>query len=177
MKPYQMVITAIILSLLVGGFLFFRDGREFSGNFNLANLFGGNHAEGENPGQANAASKEGFSVQYPEGYNVVKNEEDGFKTIIAEKSSTEGFQIFSMPFDEEGPLTPERVLLDLDVEIENPEYILLGGVESLAFYGEGENLGGTYEIWAVHNGRLFQITTYKNFRTSLLEILRTWQFL
>ena len=180
MKPYQMWVTGIVLSILVGGFFLYRGGRLESANFfpNLANIFSRKEDGGEqnNENQEAQQISEGFSLEYPEGFNVIKNQEDQFISVIAEKSATEGFQVFIMPFDEEGPLTPERVLLDLDITLEKPEYVSLGGVEALGFYSKGESLWDTYEVWVAHNGKLYQITTYKNFRAKLLEILSTWRF-
>lgn len=121
-----------------------------------------------------------FSIDYPKGFKTTTYEpEEGIKIITFENSSSgaeEAFQIFIMPFDEPGPLTKERIWLDLDVEIENAENISVGGVQALSFKGRDESLGETFEVWLIHSGKVYQVTAPFTFKDSLKEILKTWKF-
>jgi len=51
----------------------------------------------------------GFFVDYPEGFTVNNTEEENVKVLVFSKAnSQESFQIFIMPYDEPGPITPDR---------------------------------------------------------------------
>ena len=174
-------ILSITIVLIIGAlsFVFLRDKEIFSEltYLNLANLFSSSDAPSD-PAQVASGDDQspGYAISLPEGFNKTSNNEDGIFIDTYEKNDKEGFQVFIMPFDEEGPLTPERVLIDLDITLEKPEYVSIGGIEALGFNSKGELVGDTYEVWAVQNGRLFQITTYATYRTQLLGILGSWKF-
>src|SRR3990167_490381 len=72
----------------------------------------------------------GFFVDYPEGFMVNNTEEENVKVLVFSKKDSdpparlaeapakrageagESFQIFIMPYDEPGPITPERIFID-----------------------------------------------------------------
>jgi len=98
--------------------------------------------------------------------------------LVQEKESKKSFQIFISPFDEPGPLTKERVKQDLpDLIINNPEQrVLKNGAVALVFFSEESSIGETREIWFVHNGYLYQISTYKELDSLVAKIISTWRF-
>jgi len=121
-----------------------------------------------------------FSFEYPKDFTVTKFQEgeDGDTILVQEKESKKSFQVFIAFFDEPGPLTKERVLEDLpDLIIKNPEQrILKNGEPALIFFSEEPSLGETREIWFVHNGYLYQISTYTTLDSLVAKILETWKF-
>ena len=134
-----------------------------------------------------------FSFEYPKHFTATKfSEGESGNTILvqyreqSEQVSTSinkypkgaSFQIFIAPFDEPGPLTKERVLEDLpDLIIKNPEQrVLKNGEVALMFFSQESSIGETREIWFIHNGFLYQISTYKELDSLVAKILETWKF-
>jgi len=121
-----------------------------------------------------------FSFEYPKDFTVTKFKEgeEGDTILVQKKGSKDGFQVFISPFDEPGPLTEERVLQDLpDLKMESPEQRLLkNGEPALIFFSEETSLGQTREIWFIHNGYLYQVSTYKELDSLVAAIISTWKF-
>jgi hypothetical protein len=44
------------------------------------------------------------------------------------------------------------------------------------FYGNNSIMGDTREIWFIHGGFLYEVTTYKQLDSWLAPIMQTWQF-
>lgn len=126
-----------------------------------------------------------FSFEYPKDFTVTKFQEGEYgNTILVSRkdpstgSGQESFQIFIAPFDEPGPLTKERVLIDLpDLVINNPENrILKNGAVALIFFSEESSIGKTREVWFINGGYLYQISTYKELDGLVAAIISTWRF-
>lgn len=115
-----------------------------------------------------------FSFKYEEGMKATQNIVEGGEIITVEKDPEHGFQVFTMPLEERGPLTKERIMLDLpDIFIENDRPARLDGVEVLTFNSENE-IGETFEVWAIKNGKLYQIISPRNQEKWLIGVLETW---
>lgn len=146
---------------------------------------GGGENQPENPTTESAPSDTDifshpdfrFSFALPDDFTVSESGYGEDATIITfEKSQEEGFQIFVAPFDEPGPLSPERIHIDEpDLVIKNSQQTTLDGISALAFESESE-IGNTYEIWFIRNGKLYQITARALFEAELMKILKTWKF-
>lgn len=125
-------------------------------------------------------SQYNFSFQYPKDFTATKFKEgeDGDTILIQQKGGEGGFQIFIAPFDEEGPLTKERILQDLpDIVIKNAENrVLKNGIPALIFFSEEASLGETREIWFINNGYLYQVTATKEIDSLVAQIIATWKF-
>ncbi|HBT81265.1 TPA: hypothetical protein DEB04_00890 [Candidatus Giovannonibacteria bacterium] len=99
------------------------------------------------------------------------------------------FQIFITPFDETGPITPERIKKDLpNAVVENPTPTKVGPstgsgqADALSFIGQGDGFK-TAEVWFVWppepypNGNyLYQITAKVEDAKLLEGIISTWSF-
>jgi len=125
--------------------------------------------------------KYGFSIAIPEGFKVTENnpDEDTFVVLVETDKPEEkrSFQIFVMPFDEPGPVNKERILIDLpDAVVDDPREITLAGVPALVFWGSDESLGKTREVWFIHSGSMFQISSYASFDEELSKIMATFKF-
>jgi hypothetical protein len=123
-----------------------------------------------------------FAFVYPEKLKITESAiegVDGGKRILAESGEVKkGFEVVILPFDENNPITKERILQDVpDMVINNEKEITVGnGIYALSFDGTDENIGNTSEIWFTHNGFLYEAQTYPEFGPQMAEILKTWQF-
>ncbi len=131
-------------------------------------------------------SKYGFSIKIPENMTVSNFQEGREGEVILLQSSEEDakngapwIQIFVLPFDEEGLITPQRIQKDLpSIKIEEPQYAVIGEKQfkALIFYGQESGIGETREVWFVKNGYLFQINTSKEYEALLGKMLETIRF-
>lgn len=118
-----------------------------------------------------------FSFKYPDGFKATANIVAEGEIITVENTKGSGFQIYSMAWDESGPITPERILQDeLDAEINDPKNADLDGAKTLVFYGQDEDMGETFEAWTVRKGKLYQISGPKTAEKLIIEILETWRW-
>ena len=53
---------------------------------------------------------------------------------------------------------------------------LVGGVPAKSFFGYNDAMGDTLEVWLIHGGFLYEVTTYKPLDAWLTPILQTWKF-
>jgi len=124
----------------------------------------------------------GFSLTLPEEYKVSPQEyAEEMKVVVFGKtdgSGKEDFQIFVYPYDEPGPITPERIWIDEpDMIVDQPRNILIDGVAALVFFGEDPDFGKTREVWMVQGGMLYQISSAAEFEEKLSKIMATFKFL
>ncbi len=190
------IFAAIIVAVLAGSaafwFFLFRDIETFK----PLELFGGRadkSASDERSNQRDISgwqkyenSQYGFSFSYPGSSNVSDFADSGGKMILFKNAASDnGFQIFITAFDEpfdstqgkSGPITKERILKDIpDMAISGDEYVNIGGEKALSFISQDDLGGKTREIWAVHNGYLYQIKAYENVEKQMMEILSSWRF-
>lgn len=129
-------------------------------------------------------SGQNFSFKYPDGFKVSSvpasqpspSEVEG-EIITLENNKGNGFQIFAMSFDEPGPITPERIWRDQpDAEINDPKNAQLDDLKALVFNGYDEDLGETFEAWAVYKNKLYQISGPKTAEKLITETLETWRW-
>jgi len=148
----------------------------------------------------------GFSFQKPEGFVVgVIPEAEGEVVLVQQaapssnspfptrgepsrtKGSTpqgggishSGFQVYVTPLSESVTLTPNFIKSELpNILIKDPKAIQLDGkANGIMFASNAEAFdGSSYEIWFVHNGHLYQATSYAQFAEQLKEIIGTWKF-
>src|SRR3990167_679978 len=77
-----------------------------------------------------------FFLDYPEGFIVNTTVEESVKVLVfSKRDSQESFQIFIMPYDEPGPIIPERILIDQpDIVMKDPQTVEIAGEEALVFF-------------------------------------------
>ena len=120
----------------------------------------------------------GFSFEYPSNLNLQEFDDENGHMILGNS-----FQIFITPFDENGPITPERIKKDLpNAVVENPTPVKVAGAQALSFVGAGDGFK-TAEVWFVWppapypNGNyLYQITSRLEDAALIENILKTWRF-
>ena len=120
----------------------------------------------------------GFFVDYPEGFTVNNTEEENVKVLVFSKAnSQESFQIFIMPYDEPGPITPERILIDQpNIVMKNPQTVEIAGEEALVFFSTDPDIGDVREVWFVHQDHLYQASTYAKYDELLSKVMKTFRF-
>ena len=127
----------------------------------------------------------GFSFRYPDGFRVENFAEgEGEIILVSGPKSGEGFQIYVTPFDEEGPITAERIRRDLPkMAIDQPQEAGIGEAQALAFFSSDSSLGRTREAWFVWpespipNGNyLYQVSASSEFDLELSKIMATFRF-
>jgi hypothetical protein len=120
-----------------------------------------------------------FSVLYPDDLEVKEfPEAGGARTFTFQNTQVpNGFQMYVLPYHET-TISEERFLVDVPSGVRNDEKIIeLDGVSASKFYSKNTMLGDTVEVWAIHNGFLYEINTVKTLEGLIDEVVRHWQFL
>jgi len=120
-----------------------------------------------------------FSLLYPE--NLVAKEyteQGGALAVTFEDPHTyDGFQIYVTPYAQDY-ITPQRFKSDEPSGVIREQTdAMVGGVRATTFFGKNALMDDTREVWFVHSGNLFEVTTYKDLDVWLGDIMQTWQFL
>lgn len=130
-----------------------------------------------------------FSVEYPD-YLATEafHEKDNGETIVFQSQEGDfstgsgqdktGFQIFITPFGEDEVITRDRILEDIPfATVDEPQEVIIGdNIRALLFWSEDPLIGRTREVWFVHDSNLYEITTYAEFDSLLVQVLSSWRF-
>jgi hypothetical protein len=122
--------------------------------------------------------KYGFSYWHtPQATITEYDEGGGAMTVVHENfEKVRGMQIFIVPYTE-SLITEERFKADVPSGVRsNVEDTTLDGVRAVTFNSIDEDLGETREIWIIHNGFLFEITTMKGVGNWFAPIIQSWRF-
>lgn len=120
-----------------------------------------------------------FSLFYPQELTVNERPEGGGAATITFQNieKAEGFQIFIVPYSEP-QVSAERFKRDVPSGVRNNlTNITVDGATGAAFYSTNTALGDTREVWVVHGGFLYEVTTLKPLDTWLGAIIQTWKFI
>lgn len=120
-----------------------------------------------------------FSLLYPDFLSVREvAESGGGETITFENlKEARGFQVFVTPYAS-AQITDERFKKDIPSGVrKDVQNIRIDGALGASFYSYSEELGDTAEVWFVHSGFLYEITTFKELASWLDPILLSWHFL
>jgi hypothetical protein len=122
-----------------------------------------------------------FSFVYPKGLRVSSFVEvNGSEVLVFEGDGKRtGFQISVFAYDESGPLTPKRIHRDLpSIIIQEPQTALIGEPQTsaLIFWSHDAVVGRTREVWFIHGGMLYQVSSYAEFDPMLVRVMGTWRF-
>ena len=125
-------------------------------------------------------SKFGFSLAYPEELEVADRiEKGGAHTVTFESLSGEkGFQIFIRPYTE-AQISSSAIQKDTrDSAKGEPVEIVVGeGIRALLFGSSNPLFGEMREVWFLHDGYLYEVTTYADLESWLSSIMESWRFL
>lgn len=121
----------------------------------------------------------GFSFRYPRGLIFQEfDEAGGAKTIVFQKPNDvkKGFQIYITPY-EGGNITGDRILYDASGPVSDlQEENLTENLLVATFISEAPIVGKTREIWWLHGGYLFELTTYASLDGWIRDIVKTVEF-
>ena len=156
----KILIAVLVIALLSGAGLWFWRSQA------IEKIFPEFNPTPPSPSNIYTNTEYGFSFQHSGGFTVSEFAETQGDIILLEKSAKENFQIYITPFDEEGPLTPERIGQDLpELTIAGLREIEVNSVKMLIFFSEDSSLGQTREVWFVwppspypHGNYLYQVT-------------------
>jgi len=120
-----------------------------------------------------------FSLFYPRSLQTtVYNEGGGAQTVTFQSDqSAEGFQVYVVPYSEQNVSADQFHKDEPSGVMQSPLNITIDGVSATSFYSTDATLGDTAEIWFIHNGYLFEVTTVKSLAPWLSQIMRSWEFL
>jgi len=121
----------------------------------------------------------GFSLFYPEDMIIREIDEGGgARTFIFEDVANNlGFQIFVVPYSQ-SQVSQERFKKDIPsgVRLGMTDTIIDGAIGA-TFYSSHFALGETREIWFIHSGYLYEVTTLKPMALWLETIMQSWKFI
>jgi hypothetical protein len=120
-----------------------------------------------------------FSLFYPDTLSVQTYQEgEGVSTItFQDLASAEGFQVFVTPYGLD-QVTPEQFTKDEPSGVrKNVSNTLVDGATAASFDSTSLTLGETHEIWFIHGGYLFEVTTLKVQEAWLSNIMQSFEFL
>jgi hypothetical protein len=123
----------------------------------------------------------GFSFRYPAAFRVDElSHGNGSETVLVEdpRHARQGFQVFTQPYDDTGPLTEARIKQDQpDITMEDVAPVHVAGEHGLGFVQlQSPGVGKTYEVWFAHDHTLYEVATYAERAADLTDILATWTF-
>ncbi len=120
-----------------------------------------------------------FALLYPNSLSVKAYDEGGGAMTVTFQNikAAEGFQIFIVPYAQ-NQISEARFRQDEPSGIrQKPLNVSIDAVAATSFYSSNVSLGDTAEIWFLHGGYLFEVTTVKPLAPWLSAIMQNWQFL
>ena len=120
-----------------------------------------------------------YSLRYPPDLSAQEYPEaDGaMSTVFSNTTTGQGFQVYATPY-EHAAITKERLALDLSSGVmDNAGDLSVDGARARTFFSTNDAMGGTYEVWVINEGFLYEIVTHDVHATWLDAILETWHFL
>ncbi len=123
----------------------------------------------------------GFSYYHSPQAKITEYDEGGGAVTVVQENeqSLRGLQIFIVPYDKD-VITEDRFYRDIPSGIRyNIRPTTLGEkrIPAVTFNSQDDFLGETREVWFIHNGHLYEITTFKGFGEWFAPIMQTWRFL
>ena len=119
-----------------------------------------------------------FALAYPKNLAVTEHTENGgAMTITFEDAAGEqSFQIFVLPYSGT-QIDAARFKLDEPSGVmDSPTDVLVDGARATMFFGRNSIMGDTREVWCIHGGFLYEVTTYKDLDPWLAQIMSTWKW-
>ena len=121
----------------------------------------------------------GFSLTYPSDLAAREYDEGGgTKSIVFRNDDAlMGFQMFITPDSEAFISTTSLAAEFPTLQITDPKKVTVGtGTPALAFESEAPDLGASHELWFLHGGYLFDVTTYPDQSDWLAHIFGSLRF-
>ncbi len=180
MKGYGTILATFVVGVVVGavGMLLVHPTGDLGTEVGLRPLRSG-ATEAVNATTERYTNKDyGLSLSYPAELTVQEFPQSGALTIVFQHPSEEkGFQIFIVPYPE-AQISQARIKTDLaGGPMDNPvEIVLAGNIPAVHFESRAPIIGESTEVWFIHAGHLYEVTTYRAHDAWLASILGTLQF-
>jgi hypothetical protein len=101
---------------------------------------------------------------------------EAFTVALQDPANNDGFEVYVTPYSGT-QVTEQEFKLDEPSGVDNqPTHVAVDGVPATMFYGSNSVMGDTREIWFIHGGFLYEVTTYKELDSWLAPIMQTWRF-
>jgi hypothetical protein len=120
-----------------------------------------------------------FSLSYPRNLQMQEYSEAGggltvaFQDVVADQE----FQVYVSPYSDR-EITDARFKLDEPSGVKiDPTNVVVDGARGIEFFSNAPRLNDIREVWFVHGGFLYEVTTYKELDAWLELILQSWQFI
>jgi hypothetical protein len=132
------------------------------------------------PGRQEYSNKKyQFSLSHPENLRIMEFDEGGGAMTVTFQNEAEGkgLQIFIVPYTG-GQVSEDQFKQDVPSGVRNDlKEVTIDGATGASFYSTNALLGETAEIWFIHGGYLFEVTSLKPLDEWLDTIMETWQFI
>jgi hypothetical protein len=111
-------------------------------------------------------------------FSTLSNDDGSETALFVGSTATRNFQIYVSVYESNEPVTPQAILRDIpDLLVEKSETIAIDGAQGVTFIsGSKESELRTREVWFSYGGKLYQISTYKEFDDQMVDILSTWKW-
>jgi hypothetical protein len=120
-----------------------------------------------------------YSLSYPRNLQVQEYQEAGgaftvtFQDIVADQE----FQVYVTPYSN-SQITDAQFKLDEPSGVKiDPTDVTVDGASGIEFFSNAPRMNDTREVWFIHNGLLYEVTTYKELDAWLKPIMLSWQFM
>ncbi len=120
-----------------------------------------------------------FSFFYPSNLTAKEYDEGGgaMTFIFQDAEAAQGLQIFVVPYSAP-QVSAERFKQDVPSGVrQGAQDVDIDGATATSFYSTNTALGETAEVWFIHDGYLFEVTTLKPLAPWFAQIMVTWWFL
>jgi hypothetical protein len=131
-----------------------------------------------------------FGLLYPQELKATEYKEKGGALTVSfqNPSTNEGFQVYVTPFSGKQIDTARFKLDEPSGVMQSPTDVWIdcappkpcaegGGVKATMFLGKNAVMGDTREVWFIHGGYLYEVTTYKDLDSWLGGVMQTWKFI
>lgn len=168
------ILGSVVTALIVGD-----TGEEEGAKLETSRLRDGSVISAGEEKSTYENTKYAFSITYPKDFSVQEFDEGGNATTVVfqGKGEEQGFQLFITPYGE-NTISEARIKQDLQGASmrDSKEVILGGGIRAVLFTSDSPIIGESREVWFIHNGYLFEATTYAPREAELAGVLATLSF-
>lgn len=120
-----------------------------------------------------------FSLFFPDNLQVVATDQAGTALTVTFQNikTVEGFQVYVVAYGQ-SQVSEAQFKRDEPSGVRtNPQNATIAGATAVTFNSKDTRLSDTYEIWFIHGGYLYEVTTLKPLDTWLQGIMQSWQFI
>ena len=120
-----------------------------------------------------------FSLLFPANLESTEYKEQGGALTVSfqDPDTDEGFQVYVTPYSKKQIDAAQFKLDEPSGVVKEQQDVLADGARGTKFYGYNATLGDTREVWFIHNGFLYEVTTFKVLDEWLNSIMQTWKFI